>query len=148
MHDRYTATQRFTLPPLTGMRRLVYWCGRILQILGLVLIWWVLLLFVGTASMWVLIYWSIMAIAVFFGGWVCIAWAKRRIVARHHELHTYMEQQEQVFLRLQPASETEERLARQIALCHAKLSQMQGWLSAAWGQMRKMREDNETPPVL
>ncbi len=63
-------------------------------------------------------------------------------------LHTYMAQQEQVFLRLQPASETEERLARQIALCHAKLSQIQGWLSTAWGQIRKMREESGTPPVL
>lgn len=67
----------------------------------------------------------------------------------HNEaLHGYVEQQEQAFLRLQPASETEERLARQIALCHTKLSQMQGRLSRAWGQIRKMREDSETPPVL
>jgi hypothetical protein len=63
-------------------------------------------------------------------------------------LHAYIEQQEQVFLRLQPASETEERLARQIALCHAKLSQMQGWLSRAWGQIQKMREESDTPPIL
>lgn len=83
MHDRYTVLQRSSLPPLTGVRRIVYWCGRILQGLGLVLIWWVLLLFVGTASMWVLIYWSLLAIVVFVGGWVCTAWVKRRIYVRH-----------------------------------------------------------------
>ncbi len=85
MHDRCPAALRFSLSPLTGVRRVVYWCGRLLQVLGLVLIWWVLLLFVGTASMWVLIYWSIIAIVVFVGGWVCTAWVKRRVVARHHE---------------------------------------------------------------
>jgi hypothetical protein len=79
MHDRYTAIQRSSWPPLSGMRRIVYWCGRALQGLGLVLIWWVLLLFVGPASMWVLIYWSMIAIGVFYCGWMCTAWVKRRV---------------------------------------------------------------------
>lgn len=79
MQNRYTTIQRSSLPPLTGARRLLYWCGRVLQGLGLVLIWWVLLLFVGTASMWVLIYWTMIATGVFYGGWMCIAWVKRRV---------------------------------------------------------------------
>jgi hypothetical protein len=63
-------------------------------------------------------------------------------------LQSYAEQQKQVFLRLQPASETEEHLARQIALCHAKLSRLQGWLGKAWAQFQKIRDDSETPPAL
>jgi hypothetical protein len=81
MHDRYTAVQH-TNPcaqRLTGVRRAVYWCGRILQGLGLVLLWCMLLLFAGTASMGVLIYWSVIAIAVFYCGWVCATWVKRQV---------------------------------------------------------------------
>jgi hypothetical protein len=58
-----------------GMRWVVYWCGRTLQVIGLVLIWWVLLLFAGTAGMGLLLYWSAAAAFGFYAGWVCIMWA-------------------------------------------------------------------------
>ncbi len=59
------------------MRRLVYGCGRGLQLLGLLLIWWVLLLFVGFAGMGVLLRWGLFAAIVFYTGWGCAMWAKR-----------------------------------------------------------------------
>jgi len=58
-----------------GVRWVVYWCGRSLQVVGLVLIWWVLLLFAGTAGMGVLLYWSAAAALVFYAGWACMMWA-------------------------------------------------------------------------
>jgi hypothetical protein len=61
-----------------GVRWAVYWWGRILQMLGLLLIWWVLLLFAGTAGMSVLLYWSAAAALVFYVGWACIRWAIRK----------------------------------------------------------------------
>jgi hypothetical protein len=61
-----------------GVRWVVYWCGRSLQMLGLVLIWWVLLLFAGTAGMGVLLYWSAAAALVFYAGWACMMWATGR----------------------------------------------------------------------
>jgi hypothetical protein len=45
---------------------------------GLVLIWWVLLLFAGTAGMGVLLYWSAAAALVFYAGWACMLWATGR----------------------------------------------------------------------
>ena len=63
--------------PLTGGRRIVYWCGRSLQVLGLVLVWWVLLLFAGVAGMGVLLWWSVAAAGVFYAGWACTVWAKK-----------------------------------------------------------------------
>ncbi len=63
--------------PLVGWRRAMYWVGRGLQGLGLILIWWVLLMFAGAAGMWVLLYWSLLAALVFYMGWACTAWAKR-----------------------------------------------------------------------
>lgn len=62
---------------LSGMRWLVYCFGRGLQLLGLLLIWWVLLLFVGFAGMGVLLRWSLLAAIVFYTGWGCTMWAKR-----------------------------------------------------------------------
>jgi len=59
-----------------GARWVAYWCGRVLQVIGLVLIWWVLLLFAGTAGMAVLLYWSAAAALVFYAGWACILWAR------------------------------------------------------------------------
>lgn len=59
-----------------GMRWVAYWCGRVLQVIGLVLIWWVLLLFAGTAGMGILFYWSAVAALVFYAGWACIMWAR------------------------------------------------------------------------
>jgi hypothetical protein len=61
-----------------GVRWVVYWCGRILQMIGLVLLWWVLLLFAGTAGMGVLLYWSAVAALVFYAGWACMMWATGR----------------------------------------------------------------------
>ena len=58
-----------------GARWVVYWCGRLLQMVGLVLIWWVLLLFAGTAGMGVLLSWSAAAALVFYAGWACTMWA-------------------------------------------------------------------------
>jgi len=72
---------RGTIPVLqrpVGVRWIVYWCGRILQMLGLVLIWWVLLLFAGTAGMGVLLYWSTAAVLVFYAGWAGMMWATGR----------------------------------------------------------------------
>jgi hypothetical protein len=76
------ATQRpkqTTVTPsaLAGSRRVVYWCGRTLQVFGLLLLWWVLLLFAGVASMGVLLWWSMAAAAVFYAGWVCTLWVRK-----------------------------------------------------------------------
>lgn len=61
-----------------GGRLVVYWCGRILQALGLLLLWWVLLLFTSNVGMWPLLYWSLVAALVFYSGWACIMWAKSK----------------------------------------------------------------------
>jgi hypothetical protein len=58
-----------------GARWIAYWCGRTLQVVGLVLLWWVLLLFAGTAGMGLLLYWSAAAALVFYAGWACMMWA-------------------------------------------------------------------------
>lgn len=76
---REHGVERSTLPERpVGVRLLVYWCGRTLQVLGLLLIWWVLLLFTGTVGMWPLIYWSAIAAVVFYSGWACIMWARAK----------------------------------------------------------------------
>jgi hypothetical protein len=46
--------------------------------LGLVLIWWVLLLFAGTAGMSVLLGWGVVAALVFYAGWGCMRWALKK----------------------------------------------------------------------
>jgi hypothetical protein len=63
--------------PLAGVWLVVYWCGRALQVLGLLLIWWVLLLFAGVEGMGALLFWSVIAAAVFYAGWACTVWARR-----------------------------------------------------------------------
>ena len=71
--------RRGTLPVAqrpAGVRWVAYWCGRTLQVIGLMLILEVLLLFAGTAGMEPLLYWSAVAVGVFYTGWTCIAWAK------------------------------------------------------------------------
>ena len=60
-----------------GVRWVAYWCGRTLQVIGLMLIVEVLLLFAGTAGMELLLYWSAAAVGVFYAGWTCIVWAKK-----------------------------------------------------------------------
>jgi hypothetical protein len=62
------------------MRRVVYWCGRVLQVLGLLLIWWVLLLFASVAGMGALLLWSLAAVVVFYVGWACTVWARRGLM--------------------------------------------------------------------
>jgi hypothetical protein len=62
---------------VVGVWRWLYGCGRVLQGLGLLLIWWVLLLFAGTADMGTLLMWSLAAVTVFYVGWVCTTWAKK-----------------------------------------------------------------------
>jgi hypothetical protein len=63
----------------SGFRRVVYWCGRGFQLLGLLLIWWVLLLFVSLADagMGMLLQWSLFAATVFYLGWAFTVWGKR-----------------------------------------------------------------------
>jgi hypothetical protein len=63
--------------PLAGVRWVVYWCGRSLQAFGLLLIWWVVLLFAGVASMGVLLWWGMAAAGVFWAGWACTMWARK-----------------------------------------------------------------------
>jgi hypothetical protein len=77
MPQEQTVAQGAAARPLRGIRRLAYWIGRILQGLGLLLIWWVLLLFVGFADMWTLLFWSLAATLIFYTGWLCTAWAKQ-----------------------------------------------------------------------
>lgn len=77
MSKGQSAFLKRTAPSLVGLRRVVYWLGRGLQGLGLLLVWWVLLMFAGAAGMWVLLYWSLLAVMVFYAGWACILWAKR-----------------------------------------------------------------------
>jgi len=74
---RQSASPERAARPLVGWRRVAYGMGRGLQGLGLLLIWWVLLMFVGAADMWVLLYWSLVAALVFYVGWACTVWAKR-----------------------------------------------------------------------
>lgn len=64
-----------------GFRRVVYWWGRCLQVLGLLLIWWVLLLFVSLADrgMGMLLQWGLFAAAVFYLGWAFTAWGKKGV---------------------------------------------------------------------
>jgi hypothetical protein len=50
-------------------------------------------------------------------------------------------QQEQLLVRLQPESELEERLVRQIALCSVKLEHLETLLAKAAEQLRKVLEE-------
>jgi len=77
MSKGQSASLKRTAQSLVGLRRVAYWLGRGLQGLGLLLLWWVLLMFAGAAGMWVLLYWSLLAVMVFYVGWACILWAKR-----------------------------------------------------------------------
>ena len=79
-------TDQRTAPALqrpSGVRGAVYYCGRIIQGIGLLLIWWVLLLFTGAADMGTLLYWSFAAIVVFYLGWACVTWARKNRPIRH-----------------------------------------------------------------
>ncbi len=52
--------------------------------------------------------------------------------------HAYNQRQKQLFERLQPDSEFEERLVRQIVVCNYKLEQIQNRLTKAWCQINKI----------
>jgi glucan phosphorylase len=58
------------------------------------------------------------------------------------------QRQEQLFARLQPASELEERVAQQIVSCSIKLEQIEQRLTIAWSQLQKIYEDiNQQPSI-
>lgn len=76
--DEVAANRVTTLRQPQGIRRLVYWMGRMLQGLGLLLVWWVLLAFTGVAQMWPLLFWTMAAALIFYLGWACATWARPR----------------------------------------------------------------------
>lgn len=57
-------------------------------------------------------------------------------------------QQEQLVVRLQPESELEERLVRQIALCSVKLAYMETLLARAAEQLHKVLGESRDAPSL
>lgn len=59
--------------------RVVYWSGRTLQVVGLVLVWWVLLLFASVAGMGALLQSVFVAAVVFYTGWACATWARKSL---------------------------------------------------------------------
>ena len=56
-------------------------------------------------------------------------------------------QQEQLFARLQPESELEERLVRQIVLCSLKLEHMETLLTMAKEQLHKVLDEARDVPL-
>lgn len=74
-----TQHSRETIPPaLHGKYRFVYLGGRILQGCGLLLIWWVLLLFANTSDLAVVLYSGFaLAIVAFYLGVACTKWARK-----------------------------------------------------------------------
>ncbi len=63
---------------LAGLRRVAYWGGRLLQVMGLLLMWWILLLFTSVTGMSGLLRLGLIALGVFYAGWGCTAWARKR----------------------------------------------------------------------
>ena len=63
----------------------------------------------------------------------------------HHVPEPYT-QQEQLVARLQPESEPEERLVRQIALCSVKLEHMETLLARAAEQLYKVLDESRGAP--
>lgn len=62
-------------------------------------------------------------------------------------LHEFTQRQERIFARLLPASELEERVARQIAVCSYKLEQIENRLTRAWGQLNTVYEELKHDPL-
>jgi hypothetical protein len=63
---------------LRGIRGVAYWSGRALQILGLLLMWWVLLLFTSTRDLPMVVYGgTAAAVVVFYLGWACTVWGRK-----------------------------------------------------------------------
>jgi len=68
-------------------------------------------------------------------------------VEPEHNVPEPSTQQELVFARLQPESDLEERLVRQIVLCSVKLEHMEMLLAKAKEQLYKVLEEaREVPP--
>lgn len=58
------------------LRRAAYWGGRLCQVLGLLLLWWILLVFPTAEDVRTLLYGGVaVAAAVFYLGWLVIRWA-------------------------------------------------------------------------
>jgi hypothetical protein len=58
------------------LRRVAYWGGRLFQVLGLLLLWWLLLIFPTAEDIRALLYGGVaVAAAVFYLGWLVIRWA-------------------------------------------------------------------------
>jgi hypothetical protein len=63
-------------------------------------------------------------------------------VEPEHNVPEPYTQQEQLVVRLQPESEFEERLVRQIVLCSVKLEYMETLLAKAKEQLRKVFDES------
>jgi hypothetical protein len=63
-----------------------------------------------------------------------------------NSLYAYTQKQERIFARLLPASELEERVARQIAICSYRLELIENGLTKAWCQLNKMYEELKHEP--
>ena len=58
------------------LRRVAYWGGRLCQVLGLLLLWWMLLIFPTAEDIRALLYGGVgVAAAVFYLGWLVVRWA-------------------------------------------------------------------------
>ncbi len=63
---------------LTGKYWFVHAGGRVLQAVGLLLIWWVLLLFTSAGDIAIVLYGGFaIAILLFYLGWGCTIWARK-----------------------------------------------------------------------
>jgi hypothetical protein len=69
-------------------------------------------------------------------------------VEPEHNAHEPYTQQEQFVARLQPESELEERLVRQIVLCSVKLEHMETLLAKAKEQLHKVLDEARDRPML
>ena len=60
-------------------RRVMYWAGRMCQVLGLLVLWWVLLLFPAIEDLRIFPYVGLAAAGVVFCvGWIIVHWATGR----------------------------------------------------------------------
>lgn len=61
---------------LRRLGRVAYWGGRLCQLLGLLLLWWMLLIFPTAEDIRTLLYGGVaVAAAVFYLGWLVVRWA-------------------------------------------------------------------------
>ena len=59
----------------------------------------------------------------------------------------YTQNQERLLNRLQPESEAEERLVRQIIVCNYKLERLRDRLTKAWCQLNKVYDELKHDPL-